>query len=232
MLVPIIMVAGVLGLFAAVTVWMIRQVRKEKEQKRQLAESLGFHPLDQVPTQVSERIRSVRPGKHGRYELRHVAEHTIPDGDCYLFDLASTGGDENRVVEEGTLAVISPGLDLPHFSIYPKVGLPGNFSSLANKALSWITSLSLPAIPMADFPELDRQYFVNSDFEPGLRQILTPDLIDFLIRTPGLVIHASGDTLTVSRMDFKAGRSRLTADTLNASFNTILRLTSLLSRSD
>jgi hypothetical protein len=217
-----------LGFLAFVVILVVRQARKDRQLKRRLAESLGFHPLEKVPAELSGRITSIHrhPGS-GRFTLRNVFSRTLPEGEFYLYDLWETGSESSSRLEQCALAVVSPGAHLPHFSIFPRVDAAGGIGNLANRLVTWVMSRFATEIRL-EHPEFQEHYLLVGEDESAVRAVLTPDLLDHLSRSPLLILSGGGDTFTVSSLDLKGGRKKPDLESVIVLYNHAIRLSSYL----
>jgi hypothetical protein len=217
-----------LGFLAFAVILIVRQARKDRQLKRRLAESLGFHPLENLSGELSERITTVHrhPGS-GRFTLRNVFSRTLPEGEFYLYDLWETGSESSSRLEQCAFAVVSPGAHLPHFSIFPRVDASGGIGNLANRLVTWVMSRFATEIRL-EHPEFQERYLLVGEDESAVRAALTPDLLDHLSRSPLLILSAGGDTFSVSTLDLRGGRKKPDLESVSALYNQAIQLSSYL----
>jgi len=219
---------GFLGFFAFVVILVIRQARKDRQLKCELAESLGFRPLEKVPEELSGRIISVhRHTGSGRFTLRNVFSRTRPEGEFFLYDLWESSSESSSRVAQCAIAVIAPGAALPHFSTFPRFDASGGFGGLANRLVTWAMSRSATEVRL-EHPGFREHYLLVGEDERAVRAALTPDVIDHLSRSPQLILGAGGDMFTVSTLDRKGGRKKPDLETVSARYNQAIRLSSYL----
>jgi hypothetical protein len=203
----ILAVLTILGLFGLAVFYMIRSERKDAQVKRSIIDSLGFRPVEVTPeltqrfVDFHERIRDkwIRE-KHREYELRNVARKLLPDYEVIIFDLIDHGGNDTSYIETQAVAVISPHLELPAFSLFPKVNVEGVTASLGNKLITWIVKNAGSPVPFPDFPEFEKRYLVNSNVPYETEEFLNETRLRRLAKTSMMSISASGDMFTVSEI--------------------------------
>jgi hypothetical protein len=216
----LITVLIILTTFGLIVFAMIRSERSRHAVQRGLAHSLGFTPIEPSPeltqkfADLTSRIRSnwVSANK-GQYELQNVSQKRLPDGEMLIFDLLDHSGDDTSYTESAAVAVISPHLDLPYFSIFPKADVEGPLANLGNKLLTWIVSNAGNPVAFPENPEFEKRYLVTSTDPFGTREFLDDTRLRRLGKTPLMSISAGGDMFTVSRIEI--GAPRLTKEVLN-----------------
>lgn len=189
--------------FGVLVFFLIRAEKAEKSRKSQLAQGLGFEPVEPDKILV-ERIGQLYENKWGdkhHFELRNVFRKQIPDGEMYLFDLVNTGGDEESYTEDQAIAVLSRYLKMPEFIIIPQVNLEGFGGKFANSLLQWVVSKAGNPVDFQDHPKFQQRYLVSSHDEQGTRQFLDDRRLHLLAQARSLGIHASGDLFVLSKVD-------------------------------
>ena len=202
-----IVLVGFLLFFAGMLYFAITTTRKDVEQKKQNAQSLGFS-LMQADSKLKDDISTLyrRPGAQTRYELRNVSRRVIPDGEMYLFDLVDTSGEDDSWTEKQAVAVVSPHLNMPPFNLFPKADQKYAISGLANKVLEWGMSFVGTQIDFPEYPEFTSRYIVTSnEATDWVRSYFDQHLMGYFSRTNMFMIHAAGNIFTFSEMGTKLG---------------------------
>jgi hypothetical protein len=201
----VIFLMGFLLFFGGMIYFVVSSARKETERKRQIAQTLGFSPIE-PDAQLQEKIAKLyrRPGTQTRYELRNVSRRVIPDGEMYLFDLVDKSGDEDSWTERQAAAIVSPYLKLPPFTLYPKSDAKYALSGLANKALEWAMSFAGSPVPFPECPEFNARYIVTSnESSDWVRGFFDENLVQYFSRTQMFMLHGMDDIFTFAEMDPK-----------------------------
>lgn len=203
-MIGILVLLGFLVFFGGMVYFAISTTRRETEQKKQLAQSLGFSPVESDP-KLTEKIAALyrRPGAQTRYELQNVSRRSIPDGEMYIFDLVDKSGDDDSWTERQAVAIVSPYLKLPPFTLYPKADQKYALSGLANKVLEWGMTFVGSPIPFPEYPEFNARYIVTSnESSDWVRGFFDQRLVDYFSRTQMFMLHGMDDIFTFSEMDF------------------------------
>jgi hypothetical protein len=203
----ILVLVGFLLFFGGMLYFAITSTRKEAEQKKQNAQSLGFTPV-QADTKLTEEIAALyrRSGAQSRYELRNISRRVIPDGEMYLFDLVDTSGEDDSWTEKQAVAIISPHLNMPPFNLFPKADQKYAISGLANKVLEWGMSFMGTQVDFPEYPEFTSRYIVSSnEATDWARGFFDQHLVSYFSRTKMFMIHAAGNIFTFSEMGTKLG---------------------------
>jgi hypothetical protein len=203
-IVGLIVVAFVLMLVVA-----IASGRKQAQEKRQTAEALGFTLLDPPPTDVAERLIPLhQKGYHQQLALRNLQQLRRPDCSLYLYDVWDVGGNDHDLESSDAVALVAADLDLPRFSIVPKVNVVGWTGDMANKFIEKLVGLHAQVIKFDEHPHFEQRYFVSGDNEFDVRRYISGPVLAALMQTQieGLVISAWGDALMINSMNVGSTR--------------------------
>jgi hypothetical protein len=195
-LVGLIVIGGVLLLGI-----MIASGRTNAEQKRQVANTLGFTRLDPPPGDVTERLIPLhQKGYHQQLEVRNLHSLNRPDCALYLYDVWDVGSSDHDLETASAVALIAPELDLPRFSLIPKIKVVGWTGTMANQFIEKLVGLHTQVISFDDHPHFDQRYFVSGDDEFAVRRYLSGPVLAALMQTQitGLVLTAWGDALAIN----------------------------------
>lgn len=198
---PVIILGFVL-IFVAISTFLIVSNHRDKKRRHQLAQSLGFTPIepDAVLTEcISQLYR--RQGKSSTYELHNVFRKILPDGEMILFDLVETSGNQDSNPEQQAIAVISHYFNLPPFMIFPKADTKGVVTDMANKVLEWVISKVGTPLEFPEVPEFEERYLLTSPDEAGTRHFFNSSILRRIAQTRLLVINAGGEIFTLSQLD-------------------------------
>ncbi len=201
-LTAVIFLIGFLLVFGWIVYMSLQSARKEKETKEQVAQSLGFFPLE-ADENLTEKISSLyrRTWSKRSYQLRHVSRRVIPEGEMFLFDLLDISSDDDSSVERQAVALISPALNLPPFTLFPKAGRNYALSGLTNRIVAWGMSKIGEPVAFPQFPALTERYVLASSDPDGLRRFMDEPLARFFSQTEMYTLHAAGDVFTFAELD-------------------------------
>lgn len=199
---------GIILLFAAIFIFLIRMERRGRAARRQMIQALGFTPIE-PPPELSQKIFQLYDNIRGqrnrsareKYRLRNVASKTLPDAEMYIFDLIDTSGSDSDTVEQQAVAILSPHLSLPAFILYPKADTEGPLTNLSNRVLNWVVSKFGDPVAFPEHPEFERKYLVSSPDPASTRQFLDDTRIHRLEHTRLLTIQAGDDLFTLTHME-------------------------------
>jgi hypothetical protein len=204
-IIGVLVLLGFLAFFGGMLYFAISTVRREAEQKKQLAQSLGFSPIE-ADANLADKIAALyrRPGARTRYELRNVSRRVTPDGEMYLFDLVDKSGDDDSWTEKQAVAITSPYLKMPPFTLFPKADQKYAISGLANKVLEWGMSFVSSQVEFPEYPEFESLYIVTSnESSDWVRGFFDQRLADYFSRTQMFMLRAADDIFTFSEMGTK-----------------------------
>lgn len=186
----------------AIFLWIgIRNNLQDRKLKLSLGKSLGLSQLTSIPKELTRQVISVhRTGQNHRLELRNVFSRTLPQGELYLFDLWESRSGYRGYLEQCAFAVTSSSAHLPQFSIIPRDRILGKPGSRLSPIITWAIRPSETELHM-DFPGFDERYLLTGKDENAVRAALKPALLDYLVKSPALLLHANGQIFTVSAID-------------------------------
>jgi hypothetical protein len=179
---------------------MVRRDKQQKQERADMAAMLGFQPVAKSDYAfLKTRLAFINPryGKNDQ-ELRDVFFHRIPEGDLYLYDLWDTGGDSSSVVHNRALALVVPGKNFPRFTITSRLAIPGKFTALANKVITWAMAHDMKVIDFPESPEFNTRFIVAAENELSLKEILNGTALDQMKGFDGVFLAGGGDTLVFS----------------------------------
>ncbi len=226
---------GTLGLLIlalailAFFLWMgIRQNQKDRAVKRSLGQGLGMRPVTQITEELTRQITAVyRHGQNHVLALRNVFSRTLPQGELYLFDLWESRSGYRGYAQECAFAVISSAVNLPRMSLFPRAEVPGKPGGALGPVFTWAVSPNEPEIRLGH-PAFEARYLLTGEADPAVRAALKPALVDYLAKTPPLLLRAREHTFTVSAGDLKNGRRAPDQQTVRALYDQAIRISSLL----
>jgi hypothetical protein len=178
-----VMVIGVLGLIVAI-LWNARRKLKAREQ---FLTGLGFTRLQPSPAFLQRMEAIYRRGSQQRFRLGALFEkQLIQGGSFYVFDLVETSGEENTWVASGSVAYISPELQLPRFHVSGRLAVEGKTGTwmvgMAEKVLDWAaTRIGMTRLDLGEFSEIDERLMVLAQDETAALAFLTRERLGRLL---------------------------------------------------
>lgn len=208
-----IVIAIILALILLSVIWMVSSDRKRKTEKSFIASELGFYPMETPEDHFFRKVVHLHQKQaHQCLELRNLYQKKEADATFYLFDLIESSGDSSDLMAEGVIAVNSPLLNLPRFSIFPKIDMEGKFAELANRFLTWAVEQSSNRIVFETDPHFERRYMVCGEDERAVKQFLSDYHLSRLSRGEYWQIEAEGDMFTLSKVEFTSRENNKVAD--------------------
>lgn len=99
------------------------------------------------------------------------------------------------------MALISPSLNLPSFTLFPKASQLYALSDLANRIVEWGMSKIGEPVAFPQFPALTERYVIASPDPDGLRRFMDEPLARFFSQTEMYTLHTAGDMFTFAELD-------------------------------
>lgn len=188
---------------------MIKSERKRRDQKKYDSLVLGFQEIDNPPPWLVDRILHLHQKiDHQKLRVENVYEKADFDYELYLFDVWDDSGDSSDLLHDPEIAVVSRSLDLPRFSLVPKVVQEGRLAHLANWLLDKLASRQGKKIPFESYPEFDRRYVVIGEDERAIRHFFSDDRLAWLSQTKYWVIEADGNMFAFDEFKPDAARNK------------------------
>lgn len=198
-----LIIIAFLVIFAGTIAWIVALNRSTQARQQETAHTLGFQPIEpseELVEQISGVYRRHRP--QVEYRLENVYQRRMPDGDMFLFDLVDAAGEDGNQSEQQSLAVVSPGLNLPHFLLFPRASFTGLAGSLANRLLEWAASQAGEQIEFPDAPGFGERYLLTSLEPEQVRSFFHPSLLQQLAQTRQGAVQAWGQVFIYSQIAF------------------------------
>ncbi len=202
-------VCGFLAIMLGMVTLVIYSARKSNAQYAQVAQTLGFKPLENTD-ELYQKVAFVR-------DFRADDEHHLTQVFCrdHAFDVKTcmynlsfrsqsrTGSGSGRKsiyrpLESNALAFISPAWKLPRFQAFSRFSGNGAMSKFANSMAEKAMDIKHELIQFPHIPNLDERYILTTLDLPA-SQLQPPDgFLRVLASHPDLNLHMGGDTLTLS----------------------------------
>ncbi|MGD2148029.1 MAG: hypothetical protein PVH41_15140 [Anaerolineae bacterium] len=197
---------GVVAVFVVVLI-ILRSGRREAEQRRQMAQELGFTPIEPYP-ELTARIAALYPQRgraEPRYGLRHVSRRATTDGEMYIFDLVDVAGEDDSWVETQGVAVVSSRVNLPRFLLYTKPDMDGWVSRLADSVIDWAVTRQGTRVEFPEHPQFESRYVVTSKESEAVRRFFEGAIVGRLPETGLYSVHGGGPTFAFGELATKSG---------------------------
>jgi hypothetical protein len=210
--VSLLLVLGVLALFALIVSLMIWSEKKRNQDREQVARSLGFRPLIELESGTAARlIRLHQHSNSQEIQVHHPAERWEGDARILLFDLVDYGGDSTSTLVDCGIAIFSPELELPRFSLMPRVAEEGRLAEIANRFLEVLIKQRRNRIELKKNTHFDERYFLLGDDHLAIEAFLDEYRLSRLAQASYRHLEADRDCLTYSRFVFstRSNRNRL-----------------------
>ena len=205
-----------------------RNNQQDRALKQSLGQGLGLRPVTQITTELTRQITSVRqPGQSRVLALRNVFSTTLPEGELYLFDLWESRSGYRGYLEECSFAIISPAANLPQMSLIPRGEVPGKPAGALSPVVAWALNPHESEIRLGH-PGFEARYLLTGKQETAVRAALKPALIDYLVRSPLLLLRAHEHTVSVTAGGSKNGRKAPDPETVRALYGQAIQISSLL----
>jgi hypothetical protein len=207
-------VLAVLALVAFVVFKVVQHVRQRREERRAALRSLGFEPVSATDPEVVARVVELcTRWKGDHYRVDNVLERKGSDHRVLLLDLHDVSGENHH---PALLVVTSRRLDLPRFTLSPRIEMGGRLAAFANAILEKVVSHQGKKVSFPMHPSFERRHFVSGPNEDEIRRFFTDSRLAALAEKQHLLIEAGEDVFTVDRL-YLRGRQPGTSDLTDVS---------------
>jgi hypothetical protein len=198
-----LLVLAILALFAFIVFWMFRAERRKRRDRIQIAEALGFTPINELGAIASSTL--IRFHQHTESQelmIHNAAEKVESDTRWVMFDLVDHSGDSNSTLVDAGIAVFSESLQLPRFSLIPRLVEKGRLNDIANRFLEMIIEKRSNRIDLDGNTHFEERYFLLGDDVPAIMSFLDDYRLSRLSQSTYRHLEAEGDCFTYSRFVF------------------------------
>jgi hypothetical protein len=200
---------GIVVIFSASSVvafiWLAINRKRQREAYIARAMEMGFEPLEEEDPVFLFRLAKLHKiFTIQRLEVRNLYWRQNRDYQLYLFDLVAITSDGPTSIQPGMLAVQSPLLHLPRFSIVPKFetgALMGYVGKLLYRMVRPILSQKRSPIGFEAYPEFEKRYDVAGEDEEAVRKVLSDQVLRRLSRERYWQIEVERDLFTFKKFE-------------------------------
>lgn len=189
--IPCLIFLGIVGLVVAGIVYGNYLAEKRRKGMEEAAHLMGFTWLDKGVGPIGQTL--------GRFALSHrghstaaynVLQGRIGSYDVTLMDYAyTTGSGKNRTTYRQTIAVIpNLGEELPDFELTPETFFDKVFQAFGYRDINF-----------PEHPEFSRKYALRGPNEDHIRQVFTPETLEYFSSKPGYSVEAKSGCMLVYR---------------------------------
>jgi hypothetical protein len=211
----IAVIAGIGLVILAGIVLVIFFVRRSRRDSKSAALSIGFRPLSPPYSGLSEVIFALYPQQRAdSLELMDVYLRTMPDMRLVMFTLVTRSSRESITYHRNLVAALMPGLDLPAFSLIPRMDIPGegSLAGFLEDSMEQIIDLGAEraGLEQVYFPDEDpfgQRWTILARDPVAVKSLLTPERRASLVEFPAWAILAvSGEAVLVQPAASQPGR--------------------------
>jgi hypothetical protein len=206
-----------------------RRYRKHQAQQSAIAASLGFRArgfdaresfLRNARESIVDGADKIGPFRRfrGRAIVRVLFEgernglHTT----IFVQTFPASMGETSSIYHEDqstTIACfVSPDLDVPPFDLSPALHAPAVIEAVGNMVAKALRPLIGPVDPVVELPGRSRfheLYELRTGFAVSIRDVFTPNILDFFERKPGWSVEALKGRVLVFRENVKEPPERI-----------------------
>jgi hypothetical protein len=160
-----------------------RQLRKAAAQSGPTMSDLGYESVDfEDPIPFQRKVANL----HGYYPLPiPVYKRQVPEGEIYMYMIDMKPGDSRSVEIRIKITLVSPNLDLPHFSIAPiskqtNDKSPGVFKIIKDVFSTNYSRKDLKPIKLGLDEEFENTHVIQANDEAKAKEFLTRSRLEKL----------------------------------------------------
>lgn len=203
----VVIAAGLMLLVILIVVTLTREQRKKDKHKSQIASNLGLSVLDEAPHELTRALNKLfQQPAHAPISYDYVFYKREFNADVYMFEIIETANREGSLSGQDTVAILSPLLSLPQFSLAALPDIDGNPArqSLMERMLyslfNWAASrMDLTRLRFEDQHSTHQQIALFVDNEITAKHYFTPQRLQSLAGFPAnFQVVGAGSTMIVS----------------------------------
>jgi hypothetical protein len=199
----LLLVLGVLSIFALFVGGMIWYERRKRRDRQQIAQALGFQPLDELDQDTTTRLIQLHQHTSSQdLKVHNPSERREASTRIVLFDLMDHSGDSNSTLVDAGIAIFSNELRLPRFSLIPRVAEKGRLAEIANRFLEMLIEKRSNRIQLGKNAHFDERYFLLGDDREAIEAFLDEYRLSRLSQSTYRHLEAKDDFFTYSRFVF------------------------------
>jgi hypothetical protein len=209
MTVTLLIVAVIIGLFALIVYGMISSEKKRLIRKKEALLALGFQTVENPDSSLLKNLITLYTKRESqKLSLRNMYQRRENNYLLYLYEVWSETSDGQELQEKWGLAMVTPYLNLPRFTLIPKIDMTGRFASLVNRLLEKVTVQGNVKIEFTGHQQFSSRYLVTGKDESAVRQLFSDRLLKRLSETSYLQVDGNRNFLIFSRYDLKRGKQK------------------------
>lgn len=196
-------------LFGLLVYISVRNERKRKQSHQQRLQALGFTPAN-PDLELFDRLMGFQSRANQRkLEVLNVFEKSGLDHVLYMFDMKDHSGNESDIIFEAGLAVLSPYLHMPRFTLSYRIEESGRMAQFANMVLDKLNRQQGKRVIFESHPEFNQRYTVTGEDEQAIRQFFAPDRLARLNATRYWMVQAEGDLFMFDQFSYEPDKRRV-----------------------
>ncbi len=216
----LVILAGIISIMGLIVYQMFNAGKKRQRHKNETRAAHGFHLVDLPEAELVQRLISLHQKReHQRLGIKDLAVRNESDFRFYTYDILDTSGNDSHRHEEWVLAILSPYLKLPRFTLIPKIDMPGKLASLANHFLEKLTVKHAHKINFDSHEQFSRRYMVTGNNDEDIRRLFNEQVLNHLSNTIFWLVEGDGDLLTFSRFQFNRQGNKNRMENLGEKIN-------------
>lgn len=207
MILTLLIVAIIIGIFGVAVFGMITSEKKRLARKKESILALGFQAIDNPdPSLLTHLIALYTKRESQKLSLRNLYQRRENNYLLYLYEVWTESDEGQDLQEKWGLAIASPYLNLPRFTLIPKIDMTGRLASLVNRLLEKVTVQGNVKVEFTDHQQFSSRYLVTGKDESAVRQLFSDRLLKRLSDTSYLQADGDKHFLTFSKYDLKRKR--------------------------
>lgn len=198
----LLLIIFLLGALVTIVFFLINKQKLRKISQLKTLSALGFVRADRDMEMVTGIVRGLsRDPDSASIRIENLFEKAFPDGKLYLLDVVDRSDSEKMPFGKLAVLLVSREMNLPRFSIYPKMALQGRLGDLTNTLLETVYSKIGNVIKEWNDETFEERYAVISDQEDEVRQVLSTRVIERLNGVGGLAMECDQNHILINQFD-------------------------------
>lgn len=198
----LLIIIFLIGGFVTLLFFLINKQKLRKISQLKTLSAMGFVRVDRDLALVTGILQGLsRESDSTSIRIENLFLKALPDGKLYLLDIVDRSDSEKMPFGELAVLMISHNMNLPRFSIYPKLSLQGRLGNLTNTLLETVYSKIGTVVEEWGDELFEDRYVVITDFEDEVRGVLTTRVIERFNGIEGLALECDQNVMLINQFD-------------------------------
>ncbi len=198
----LLIIIFLIGAFVTILFFLINKQKLRKINQLKTLSAMGFVRADRDVDVVLSIVHGLsRDSNSSSARVKNLFLKVFPDGKLYLLDIVDRSDSEKMPFGELAILVVSNIMNVPRFSIYPKLSLKGQLGDLTNSLLDTVYAKIGSVVEEWGDEIFEERYVVITDQEVEVRRILSTRFIERMNGIEGLALECDQNVMLLNQFN-------------------------------